>query len=217
MTDAHCHIAREGVRSLVCWPTKEARYSFAGWHPWEAAAFDGATLAALLETDPALGVGEIGLDRLKERDISPAQREAFAAQLAIAARYRRPVALHGAKCWGEVVKACEEHKGIIPAFVFHGFSRSGGLIPAIRSLNGFISVGGAVLNDHAVNYRRLVREIPDEMLLLETDATDESAPSIADIAAAVAGLRSIPLDALERLADANAARIFDLRFMICDL
>jgi TatD DNase family protein len=151
---------------------------FCGIHPWDAATADlTAELArfrSILGTDPSFGVGEIGLDRLKDRNIAPVQREVFAAQLELAAEMGRPVVLHGAKCWGEVVKAIRPYAGRIPAFLFHGFSRSDGLLPDIVKLNGFIGVGKAVLNDHAVNYRELVRKIPLDRLLIETDGEDLS-------------------------------------------
>ena len=134
-------------------------------------------------------------------------REAFEAQLAIAAEFRRPVVLHGAKCWGEVAKAAQVHAGRIPAFLFHGFSRSGGLIPQIVAMNGFISVGPALLNDHAVNYRELVKEIPSDRLLVESDATAENAsetPSVAEIAAKLAELRGLTQDELETMLESNA-------------
>ena len=117
--------------------------------------------------------------------------------------------LHGAKCWGEVVKACLPFAGRIPAFLFHGFSRSDGLLPDIIKLNGYVSVGAAVLNDHAVNYRELVKKIPSGRLLVETDRTPENAassPSVAEIAAKVAELRGVGASALERILDDNADR-----------
>ena len=91
--------------------------------------------------------------------------------------------------------------------LFHGFSRSDGLIPDIVALNGYISVGPAVLNDHAVNYRELVKKIPLDRLLLETDRTPENAAdcsSVRDIAAEVATLRGLSLSELETLTDRTA-------------
>ena len=182
MTDAHCHVScgDSSVRELLI------GRDFFGVHPWETLD-DGttgtggttetrrasvsdvpflATLRAQLLDHPNAGVGEIGLDRLKSRDISPRMREVFEAQLALALELRRPVVLHGAKCWGQVVTTVCRHlshsstpplpHSPTPPFLFHGFSRSDGLIPEIVKLNGFISVGPAVLNDHAVNYRELV-------------------------------------------------------------
>ena len=174
---------------------------------------------------PRLGVGEIGLDRLKEREISLRMREVFETQLKLALEFRRPVVLHGAKCWGQVVETVrkakakgEGERGNVEdpavglgssnfAFLFHGFSRSDGLIPDIVALNGYISVGPAVLNDHAVNYRELVKKIPPDRLLVETDRTPENAadcPSIREVAAEVAKLRGMPFAELEAITDRNA-------------
>ena len=95
--------------------------------------------------------------------------------------------------------------------MFHGFSRSDGLIPDIVALGGYISVGPAVLNDHAVNYRELVKRIPIERLLVETDRTPENAaecPGVREVAAAVAGLRGLTPEELEKLTDENAERFW---------
>ncbi len=214
MTDAHCHVVRGETRHFLCEPCDldsagNGDAVFFGWHPWHLGGFDLEALRARLAADPRAGVGEIGLDRLRSREIPEAMRGAFAAQLALAAEFRRPVVLHGAKCWGEVVAACRPYAGKIPAFLFHGFSRSGGLLPEIVALNGFVSVGPAVLNDHAVNYRELVKAIPADRLLVESDATDETAadlPRVADVAAKVAELRGVAMDALASAVERNAAR-----------
>ena len=214
MTDAHYH--RDGYATFLSLGDREFR--FYGMHPWEAARSlcpDGecaTKLRAALAADVHAGVGEIGLDRLKEKTISPAQRTAFAAQLEVAAEFGRPVVLHGAKCWGEVVAACRPYEGRIPAFLFHGFSRSGGLLPEIVALNGFVGVGAALLNDHAVNYRALVREMPIERVLVETDADygrEGARPSLGEILCKLAELRGMDPAALEAVVDANAARFVE--------
>ena len=218
MTDAHCHVTGgdPSIREFLI------GRDFIGVHPWEAdkcsnvRMFEGSNveLREWLVANPRLGIGEIGLDRLKDKNISPRMREVFEAQLKLAFEFNRPVVLHGAKCWGQVVKTISsfEHSNIpnirtFPPLLFHGFSRSDGLIPDIVALNGYISVGPAVLNDHAVNYRELVKKIPLDRLLLETDRTPENAAdcsSVRDIAAEVAKLRGLSLSELETLTDRNA-------------
>ena len=210
MTDAHCHVScgDASVREFLI------GRDFFGVHPWGCLGGLGGLggsggLEGVLAARRGVGVGEIGLDRLKERDISPLMRKTFEVQLELAAKYARPVVLHGAKCWGEVVKACQPYVGRIPAFLFHGFSRSDGLIPDIVKLNGFVSVGPAVLNDHAVNYRKLVQKIPADRLLVETDRTVENAgdcPPVGAVAAKLAELRGLSLAELEAFVDANADR-----------
>ena len=213
MTDVHCHIrgGNAAVRELVIGE------HFVGVHPWESeeAGVKSEELRRILSENPRLGVGEIGLDRLKDRNISPRMREVFETQLRLGIELGRPIVLHGAKCWGQVVERVKSEEGRGKScgskFLFHGFSRSDGLIPDIAKLGGFISVGPAVLNDHAVNYRALVKKIPEECLVLETDRTDSSAaecPDVFAIAAKVAELRGISVADLEILTDANAARFY---------
>ncbi len=212
MTDAHCHLSGgdASVREFL------VGRDFFGVHPWETLGEPPApedVVAGLRERllqDPSAGVGEIGLDRLKEREISPGMRAVFEAQLRLALSLGRPVVLHGAKCWGEVVKAVRAAVAGRAAarFLFHGFSRSDGLLPEMVALGGYLSVGPAVLNDHAVNYRELVKKIPPDRLLVETDRTQESAPTcppLPDILAKTAALRGVAVDDLERLTDANAS------------
>ena len=208
MTDAHFHRSGETLASL-----DGREFRFCGIHPWDAGTADLAGAAArfrsMLEADASLGVGEIGLDRLRTKAVPPVQREVFSAQLELAAEMGRPVVLHGAKCWGEVVKAIRPHVGRIPAFLFHGFSRSDGLLPDIVAVNGFVGVGKAVLNDHAVNYREMVRRLPRERILIETDhdgvSEDGRIAALAAVTEKVAELTSLP----ETQFAANAASFLE--------
>ena len=210
MTDVHCHVrgGNAAVRELVCGE------HFLGVHPWEVEKLEGWNVEKLRERlieNPKLGVGEIGLDRLKDKNISPKMREVFEAQLKLGIELGRPFVLHGAKCWGQIVNTILRLRLSTSTFLFHGFSRSDGLIPEIAKLGGFVSVGPAVLNDHAVNYRELVKKIPDECLVLETDRTEESAaecPDVFAICAKVAELRGRSAAEIESLTDANALRFY---------
>ena len=206
MTDAHYH------RGGVTWLSLQGReYRFLGCHPWNADSVPLdevlSTLRVRLTADSSVGVGEIGLDRLRGRAVTDGQRALFSAQLSLAAELHRPVVLHGAKCWGEVVKAVQPFAGDIPAFLFHGFSRSEGLLPAIFALNGYVSVGRAILNDHAVNYHALVSRLPHERLLLETDALDDDEPAREATLNAVFGKVAELTGISEAQLDANAAAL----------
>ena len=223
MTDAHCHVScgDPTVREFLI------GRDFLGIHPWEAGALEPedarrktedlrARLASSASSPVVAfpGVGEIGLDRLRERNVSPQMRDVFETQLKLALEFHRPVVLHGAKCWGQVVTTIHSvirsfGDSVISSFLFHGFSRSDGLIPDIVALNGYVSVGPAILNDHAVNYRELAKKIPLDRLLIETDRTEESAatcPSIGEVAAKLAEIRALALGDLESLIDRNAER-----------
>ena len=218
MTDAHFH--RNVYDAYLSLDGREWR--FFGVHPWQAGGMQCEGVDAVVagvEADLAqnvhAGVGEIGIDRLRAKTILPAQRAVFERQLALAAALARPAVLHGAKCWGEVVKACAPYAGRIPAFLFHGFSRSEGLLPQIFAMNGFVSIGPALLNDHAVNYRAMAKSIPLERLLIETDMDESAAPqdgvpsraeTLRFIYVKLAEIRGVDAVDLERALDANARR-----------
>ena len=85
-------------------------------------------------------------------------------------------------------------------------------MPDIVALNGFVGVGAALLNDHAVNYRELVRVVPIERVVVETDADYGRAgarPSLGEILCKLAELRGMESAALEAIVDANAARFVE--------
>ena len=98
---------------------------------------------------------------------------------------------------------------MIPSFLFHGFSRSAGLLSEIFDIGGYVSVGPALLNDHAVNYRELVKGLPEERILIETDMdytlpeTDADA-TLRQIADTLASLRGEDVQALDAKIQANA-------------
>ena len=221
MTDAHFH--RNTYDTFLFLEGREV--AFFGVHPWQTLESEGGSVEMLadlrrrLAENPYAGVGEIGLDRLKTKVVPDAQRAIFEAQLALAAEFHRPVVLHGAKCWGEVVKACRPYVGQIPAFLFHGFSRSAGLLPEIHALNGFVSVGPALLNDHAVNYRDMVKELPLDRMLIETDKDwslppEDGAPSqealLTSLAHALSSLMNCPVETLVSTLVANTARFVEV-------
>lgn len=215
MTDAHCHVScgDPQIRELLI------GRDFFGVHPWETLqdAYEPlSSVRCLLSSHPNAGVGEIGLDRMKVREVPPEMRAVFESQLKLAIEMGRPVVLHGARCWGQVVREVrrmsEEGGSVKSKFLFHGFSRSDGLIPDIVKLGGFFSVGPAVLNDHAVNYRAMVKKIPLANLLVETDRTEENAvkcPGIAEVLAKVAEIRDVAANELERVTDENAERFYE--------
>ena len=86
------------------------------------------------------------------------------------------------------------------------------MIPDIVALGGFISVGPAVLNDHAVNYRELVKKIPLDRLLVETDAVVgarvPTRPHIRDVLAKTAEIIGVSAGKLEKVTDENAEKFF---------
>ncbi|HDP78704.1 MAG TPA: TatD family deoxyribonuclease [Mesotoga infera] len=156
--------ACETVRDL-----KNAFFS-AGVHPHESTGLDAEgirSLESLLSCDKAVAVGEIGLDFF--RNLSPADRqlEAFKEQLLLAAKLDLPIIVHVRDAFPEAYKTILESghfKGVIHAF-------SGDLEYARRfvDLGFFLGIGGPITYKRNEELRNVVREMPLEKLVCETD------------------------------------------------
>jgi len=200
----------------------------AGVHPHHAAAFspgDAAQLRELLAPRYVVAVGECGLDYF--RDFSPraAQREAFAAQLAIAAAVGKPVFLHQRDAHQDFVAILAEHRPALAGGVAHCFTGGPRELEAYLALDLSIGVTGWVCDERrGLDLRTAVPRIPADRLMIETDAPYllprdlEPRPSsrrnepkyLAHIAHTVAALRGEPIEALAACTTANAVRFFGL-------
>jgi TatD DNase family protein len=131
-------------------------------------------LARALETcrdDPRLvAVGEIGLDHAVGEPDHGHQREIYEAQLRLARQAGLPVLLHvrrSADALLQGLRRCPVGGGIVHAF-------NGSQPQALEFIRrGFrLGFGGAMTHERALQIRRLATELPEQALVLETDAPD---------------------------------------------
>ena len=149
----------------------EGVYATVGVHPHEASkatagTFD--TLRALLSESPVLALGEIGLDY--HYDFSPrdTQREVFIEQLRIAGSTRKPIIIHTREAWPDTVDLlCREWRG---TGIMHCFTGDEAQVREALDLGFHISFGGVVTFNKAEDVRRAAAIVPDDRLLVETDA-----------------------------------------------
>ena len=146
---------------------------FIGTHPWHSSRHRAEILRQLLIQTPFAGIGEIGLDAFKGETN---QESVFADQLALGAELDRPCVIHCVKSFdkmAEILKGLKKHP---PSLLFHGFS---GTIEQARFLlrfNAYFSFSGAVLSDRRVKNQAVLAAVPDDRLLIETDAPDMKPP-----------------------------------------
>ena len=152
----------------------------AGIHPHEAQLADQAALEKLdnlLDTPEVLAVGEIGLDYYYDHSPREEQKQAFAAQMEIAAARRRPIIIHcrpsdgSTNAWDETLAMVESQwapSGL--GGVLHCFT--GEWEHARRAMDcGFmISFAGNVTFPRAGNIREVAAKVPLDRMLIETDA-----------------------------------------------
>jgi TatD DNase family protein len=147
-------------------------FATAGVHPHHAADLTTDALPALeaAANDPAVvAVGECGLDYF--RDLSPrdVQRRAFGWQLEIAARSGKPVFLHQRDAHDDFIAILREHG--VKRGVAHCFTAGESERDAYLELGLHIGITGWINDERrGLGLRDVVRKIPPERLLIETDA-----------------------------------------------
>ena len=146
-----------------------------GVHPWYAGALPLdwlVTLERVLAAHPEAPVGEIGIDGLREEPSRDVQRQVCIRQLELAVQMQRPVVLHGARAWGELVAVVKPFAPRLPGFVAHAFAGSVEILRVLVALGGYVSFAGSVCNPAARRMRAAAAAAPAERLLIETDAPD---------------------------------------------
>lgn len=234
--EAHLAVAREaGVGRLVSVGTDAAQSAAAievaeshdgvwatvGLHPHDAT--EGVdTLLPLLgagRSQAIVGIGECGLDFHYDHSPRDVQREAFAAQIALAHELDLALVIHTREAWAETWDVLEA-EGVPARTVFHCFT--GGADEARRCLDlgATLSFSGIVTFKSAGDVREAAALCPLDRLLVETDApylapvphrgrTNEPA-FVPLVGAAVAGVKGVAPEEIEAATWNNMDVIFRL-------
>ncbi len=149
-------------------------YATAGVHPHQAGGFSpeiAREIADLLPRPAVVAAGECGLDYF--RDFSPrdAQREAFAAQISLAAEAGKPLFLHQRDAHGDFLNLLDEFSGRLPKTLVHCFTGNAGELDAYLERGFYIGITGWVCDERrGAHLPALLGRIPAGRLVLETDA-----------------------------------------------
>jgi TatD DNase family protein len=206
-----------GVRSIA--EAHEEVWCSVGAHPHEAkdhAELVPEELIALTAHPKVVGIGETGLDF--HYDLSPrdTQERVFRTHIAAARATGLPLVIHAREADREVARILDEERP--PPGVMHCFSSGRALAEAALSLGFYISISGIVTFRNAEDLRSIVRDVPLDRLLVETDAPylapvpyrgKRNEPAfVAATAAAVADLKGVEPEALATATSANFFRLF---------
>jgi TatD DNase family protein len=205
-------------------------FAVVGVHPHDAKTLDASALdelKRLARSPKVVAIGEIGLDYY--RDLSPrnVQRSVFETQLELASGFGLPVIVHDRDAHDDVFAILRDwhvswtldvrHSA---RGVLHSFSGDMTLAERALALGFYIGVSGPVTYKNAHRLREVVRSVPIERLLIETDAPyltphphrgRRNEPAYVRLAAqAVAGVRGLTLEEVAAQTSANARALFGL-------
>jgi TatD DNase family protein len=190
-----------------------------GRHPHETAGFgqdDLEPIARAARHPRARAIGETGLDYYRDRAPREDQMSAFLAQLELGGETGLPVVIHTRAAEDDTFAVLREHAAELTV-VLHCFSAPGRLDECVEQ--GYLcSFAGNVTYPKATHLQAAARELPDELLLVETDSPfltpqavrgrPNEPANVRLTAEAVAELRDVSYEELERTVERNAERVF---------
>jgi TatD DNase family protein len=194
-------------------------YAAVGRHPNAAKGFDDADLAelrALAAHERCLAIGETGLDLYREGAPVSDQERAFAAQIGLARETGKPLVIHTRAADQQTLsQLAAEAQGV--SVIIHCFSMPERLDECVE--RGYaISFAGNVTYKNASDLAEAARLVPEEHLLVETDAPyltpqvvrkQRNQPAfVAHTVAFIAELRGVSVEELGATVERNAARVF---------
>ena len=148
-------------------------FATAGVHPHHATELTSAVAAELgeLAAEPeVVAVGECGLDYYRDYSPRAAQQEAFHRQLELAARCGKPVFLHQRDAHEDFIAILREHWPRLAGGVAHCFTGGAAELDCYLELGLAIGITGWICDERrGAHLLELVRRIPADRLLLETD------------------------------------------------
>jgi TatD DNase family protein len=173
-------------------------------------------LVALAAHPKVVGIGETGLDFHYDLSPRPVQERVFRAHLAASRATGLPVIVHAREADRDIARILDEERP--PSGVMHCFSSGRQLAEAALELGFYISISGIVTFKNAEELRAIVRDVPLDRLLVETDSPylapvphrgHRNEPAfVAATAAAVAALKGIEPAALAAATTDNFFRLF---------
>lgn len=162
----------ETAAALAC--AHQNLYATAGIHPHDAASFNADSLAQLtrLAASPKVrAIGETGLDFNRDFSPRPLQEKAFAAQLELAITLKMPVFLHQRDAHQRFYPLLKEYRGGLARVLVHCFTGSRQELFDYLDLGCSIGITGWLCDKkRGADLRELVKDIPDDRIMIETDA-----------------------------------------------
>lgn len=195
-------------------------HAICGIHPHDASSLDDGLKAELrkwLSHPKAIAVGETGLDYHYMHSPREVQREAFVWHLRLARELGLPVVIHSREADDETIEILKsEGRGL--RGLLHCFSGSAAMAQEVLALGYYISIAGPVTYKKADAMRDVVKMVPIERLMVETDAPylapmplrgKRNEPAcMVHTAAEIARVKGLSVDDVARITSLNAFRLF---------
>ncbi|XP_071709698.1 uncharacterized protein [Rutidosis leptorrhynchoides] len=156
-----------------------------GLHPWfitDRTTNWMTSLREFFDANPSAAVGEIGLDKGshgKTIDFAD-QVETFHLQLQLAKDLKRPASVHCVRAFGDVLEIMKSVGPFPEGVILHSYIGSAEMVPEFAKLGAYFSFSGFVMAMKENKAKKMLKVVPCDRILLETDAPD-AMPKLNDL------------------------------------
>ncbi len=201
-------------------------YAILGVHPHNAKEIDEQTyptLKGLCQDEKVRAYGEIGLDFFRNHSPRPVQIRRFREQIALAGELHLPIVVHDRDAHQETLEILRSERAEELGGIIHCFSGDYSMAKQCLDMGFCISIPGTITFRNAGPFQDMVRKLPLESLLVETDAPfltpvpfrgKRNEPSFVRYTAQkIAELKGISFERVAEVTSANALRVFRLEHL----
>ena len=194
--------------------------SSCGVHPLhKEAVMDEALLLEYASSDNVVAIGETGLDFFYSPETKEWQEDAFRKQIRVAKQLNKPLIIHTRGARQETLDILREEGAEQVGGVLHCFTESIEMAEEAMKMGFYISVSGIVTFKNAKELQEVIKVIPLDRLLVETDSPylapiphrgEENEPAYTyDVAQFVAELKGISFEELAEITSNNFFTLFN--------
>ena len=215
--------ARDWRKALEIAHSDPSIYAILGVHPHNAKQINHetySTLAKLCRDEKVKAYGEIGLDFFRNLSPRDVQLKRFREQIRLARQLGLPIVVHDREAHQETLEVLKSEKAEECGGIIHCFSGDYEMAKVCMNMGFYISVPGSITFKNAESLREIVKKIPLESLLVETDApflTPEpfrgkrNEPSyVRYTVQKVAEIKKVSFDKVAEVTTENALRVYRL-------
>lgn len=194
-----------------------------GVHPldFEEEPYDAERLLRLAQDPKVIAIGEIGLDYYYSSDNKAAQQAVFGSQIDIANQLDKPVIIHTRSAGDDTIAMLRQHHAEKCGGVIHCFTETMEFAKKALDLGFYISCSGILTFKNAEAIREVIRYVPMDRLLVETDSPylapvpyrgKENQPAYTrEVCEYVATLKGVSAEAFAQITTQNFERLFKIR------
>lgn len=172
------------------------------------------------ESKKIVAIGEIGLDYYWNKDNSELQKLAFIKQIELANKLKLPIVIHTREAVMDTIQILKQNEVTLKG-VFHCCPLNRELVKEALKLGFYISFAGPITFKNSKNADEIIRMVPDEKMLIETDSPYLSpeplrgrrndSRNVKYMAQKIADVKNMELEQVAKITYENAERIFKLK------